>query len=123
MTGVRGGDAKIKLFTRVLRALMTDRALKIALIAAFGTAGVTFFHDEIIALLADDTFNSVCVKDTDGDLKIMCDIIEEYELKSHTTQMKEIISVFSLTNMSGLPSLGGSPTPRGGVRISGPPLR
>ena len=98
MTGVRGGDAKIKLFTRVLRALMTDRALKIALIAAFGTAGVTFFHDEIIALLADDTFNSVCVKDTDGDLKIMCDIIEEYELKSHTTQMKEIILSTHLSN-------------------------
>ena len=77
MTGVRGGDAKIKLFTRVLHALMTDRALKLALIAGFSTAGVTFFHDEIIALLADDTFTSVCVKDTDGNLKIMCDIIEE----------------------------------------------
>merc|ERR1712087_217253 len=98
MTAVRGGDAEIKLFTRVLRALMTDRALKLALIAAFSTAGVTFFHDEIIALLADDTFNSVCVKDTDGNLKIMCDIIEEYELKSQTTQMKEIILSTHLSN-------------------------
>ena len=98
MTAVRDGDAEIKLFTRVLRALMTDRALKIALIATFSTAGVTFFHDEIIALLAGDTFNSVCVKDTDGNLKIICDIIEEYELKSHTTQMKEIILSTHLSN-------------------------
>ena len=77
---------------------MTDRALKLGLIAAFGTAGVTFFHDEIVALLADDTFNSVCVKDTDGNLKILCDIVEEYKLKSHTTQMKEIILSTHLSN-------------------------
>lgn len=96
MTAVRGGDAEIKLFTRVLRTLMTDRALKLALIAAFSTAGLTFFHE--ITLLADDTFNSVCVKDTDRNLKIMCDIIEEYELKSHTTQMKEIILSTHLSN-------------------------
>lgn len=98
MTAVRGGSAEIKLFTRVLRALMTDRALKIALIAAFGTAGFTFFHDKILALLADDTFNSICVKDTDGNLKILSDIVEEYKLKSHTTQMKEIILSTHLSN-------------------------
>ena len=98
MTAVRGGDAEIKLFTKILRALMTDRAIKIALIASFSTAGVTFFHDEIIALLADDAFNSVCVNNTDGNLKILCEIIEEYELKSHTTQMKEIIISTHLSN-------------------------
>ena len=100
MLAIRGGDTEIKLFPRVLRALNPNTALKIGLIAAFGTVGLTFFNDEIVALLADDTFNSVCVKDTDGNLKILCDIVEKYELKSHTTQMKEIMLSTHLNNES-----------------------
>ena len=100
MTAVReGGSAnQIKLFTRILRALMKDKALKIALIAAFGTAGLTFFNEEIIALLADDSFTSICAKDTDGNLQILCDIVEKYELDSHTTEMKEVILSTSLSD-------------------------
>ena len=60
--------------------------------------GVLLFYDEIIALLADDVFNSVCVKDTYGNLKILCDIIKEYSLKSHITEMKEIILSSQLSN-------------------------
>ena len=91
LTAVRGGDDEIKLFTKIFRAIMTDRALKLGLIATFSTAAVTFFQDEIVALLAEDVFNSICVRDTDGNLKILCDIVEEYDLKSHTTQLKELI--------------------------------
>jgi hypothetical protein len=98
LTAVRGGDDKIKLFTKIFRAIMTDRALKIGIIATFGTAALTFFQDEIITLLADDVFTSICVRDTDGNLKILCDIIEEYELKSHTTQMKEVILSTNLSH-------------------------
>ena len=42
VTAVRGGDDKIKLFTKIFRAIMTDRALKIIIIATFGTAAWTF---------------------------------------------------------------------------------
>ena len=59
---------------------------------------MTFFHDEIIALLTDDTFNSVFFINTYGNLKILCDIIEEYELKSDSAQIKEIIIFTHLTN-------------------------
>ena len=50
-----------------------------------------FFKDAIVALLADDVFNSLCVRDTDGNLKILFDIVEDYYLRSHTAEMKELI--------------------------------
>lgn len=95
---VRGGDNDVRLFTRVFRSIMKDRAVKIALLAAFGTAGVTCFQDEIVALFKNDSFKSVCSEDTKGNLKVLCDIIEEYELNSHTEQMKEIIISTNLSN-------------------------
>ena len=98
ITDVRGGISDTKLLTRIIRAIIKDRALKVALLVTFGTAGMTFFHEEIIALLSDDVFDSICAKDTDGNLKIVCRIIEEYELNSHTTKMKEIILSEQLSN-------------------------
>ena len=56
--------------------------------ATFNIAGITFFSDEIVALLTDDIFNSIRFIDTDGNLKILCDIVEEYEIKSHITKIK-----------------------------------
>lgn len=90
-TAVRGGDNNVRMFTRIFRAIKRDRALKIALLAAFSTAGATVFHDEIGALLKNDAFKSVYSKDTDGNLKVVCHIIEKYELNSYTDQIKDII--------------------------------
>ena len=98
MKSVRGGGNQTKLFTRLLLALTKDRALQIALLASFSTAGITFFYDEIITLLTDDVFNSICIKDREGNLQIVCDMVEEYELKTHTTNLKEIIVAKNLTN-------------------------
>jgi len=43
MKDIGGGDTKIRLFTRVLRAIAKNRALKVAIIAAFGSDGGTSF--------------------------------------------------------------------------------
>ena len=43
MTSIMGGDYKIKLFPKIFRAIMKDKALKIWIIATFGTAALTFF--------------------------------------------------------------------------------
>jgi hypothetical protein len=88
VVAVRGGDTKTKMLIRIFRKLIKCRTLKIALFATFNIAGITFFSDEIVALLTDDIFNSIRFIDTDGNLKILCDIVEEYEIKSHITKIK-----------------------------------
>ena len=70
---------------------MKDKALKLALISVFATAGIQYFQSEIIALLTDDVFNTLCVKDVDGELKIVCDIIQEHDLNSHVKSIKSLI--------------------------------
>ena len=57
MTAVTGGNNESKLFRRVFRAIIKDKTLKSALVVGFGTAGWTYFQNEAVALLADDTFN------------------------------------------------------------------
>ena len=70
---------------------MKDKTLKLALISVFATAGIQYFQSEIIALLTDDVFNTLCVKDVDGELKIVCDIIQEHDLNSHVKSIKSLI--------------------------------
>ncbi len=53
----------------------------------FGITTFQYFHDEIQALLIRD----VCVRDTKGNSKIVCDIIKEHQLHLHTESLRQII--------------------------------
>lgn len=97
LTGFRGGGVT-KIFPKIFKKILTDRALKIGLLALFGTSVVQYFQAEIEALLIDDVFNHVCVRDTEGKLKIVCDIVEELDLRLHTKAMREIIVSNSLSD-------------------------
>ena len=55
------------------------------------TAGIQHFESEIEALLVDDVFKHLCVQKVDGELKVVCDIIQEHELDLHTKSMKSLI--------------------------------
>jgi len=80
------------LIKKIVKKIMHDRALKVALISVFATAGFyQYFNQEIEALLVDDVFNQLCVKEVDGRLKIVCDIIEEHELNLHPKSIQKLI--------------------------------
>jgi len=89
---IRGGDiVKNNLIKKIIQKIMQDRALKIAIISVFATAGVQCFNQEIEKLLVDDVFNQICEKQVNGKLKIVCDIIKEHELNLHTKSIRELI--------------------------------
>jgi hypothetical protein len=80
------------LIKKMVKKIMHDRALKIALISAFAIAGFNqYFTQEIEALLVDNTFKELCVKEVDGRLKVVCDIIEEHDLNSHSRSVQKLI--------------------------------
>jgi hypothetical protein len=39
----------------------------------------------------DDIFNTLCVKDVNGQLKIVCDIVQEHDLNLHAKSIKSLI--------------------------------
>lgn len=90
LTSLRAGDTK-KIFSKIIKKFLTDKALKIAIIAVFSASFAQYFQGEIEALLVDDVFQHICVRDVEGDLKVVCDIVKEYDLHSHTKKMREII--------------------------------
>jgi hypothetical protein len=95
---LRGGEiVKNNLINKIIKKIMNDRALKIALLSIFATAGIQYFTQEIETLLVDDVFNKMCVKDVDGRLKIVCDIIKEHELNLHSKSIKELIVTSTLS--------------------------
>jgi hypothetical protein len=87
---LRGGS-RVELAKRIAKILLKNRALKIALITIFATAGIQHFESEIEALLVDDVFKHLCVQNVDGELKLVCNIIQEHELDLHTKSMKSLI--------------------------------
>jgi hypothetical protein len=74
-----------------MNKILNDRALKIALVSIFTAAGIQHFQSEIEALLVDEVFQQICVKDVDGQLKVVCNIVEEHELNLHTRSIRELI--------------------------------
>ena len=95
---LRGGDLiKNHSITEIVKKIMRDRALKIALISVFATAGFNYFQQEIESLLVDDVFNEICVKKVDGQLKIVCNLIKEHELDLHGRSIKELIVASNLS--------------------------
>jgi hypothetical protein len=87
---LRGGS-RVELGKRIAKILLKNRALKIALITVFATAGIQYFESEIEALLVDDVFKHLCAQNVDGELKLVCNIIQEHELDLHTKSMKSLI--------------------------------
>lgn len=98
LTDLRGGADTPKIFAKILKKITTDRALKVALVALFGTTAFQHFQAEIQALLIDDVFNHIKVRHTEGDLKILCNIVNEYDLHLHTKTMREVIVSNSLSD-------------------------
>nr|UQS76327.1 hypothetical protein [Haslea ostrearia] len=91
LLNLRGGADKTKLLSKIFKYIVKDRAIKIGLFVLFGSASIQYFQAEIEALLIEDVFSSVCVRDTDGKLKVVCDIIKEHELHLHTESMRQLI--------------------------------
>jgi hypothetical protein len=92
---LRGGDIVIdpliqKIIKHIIKKIIYDRALKIALLSGFATAGYIHFMQEIEILLTDEIFEEVCVKELDGQLKIVCDIINEHDISFHSKSLKEL---------------------------------
>lgn len=87
---LRGGG-RTELAKEIAKKLLKDKALKIAIISVFATAGIQNFQSEIKALLVNDIFNTLCVKDVDGELKVVCDIVQELDLNSHAKSIKSLI--------------------------------
>jgi hypothetical protein len=95
---LRSGDiVRNHLIKKIVKKIMRDRALKIALISVFATAGFQYFNQEIETLLVDDVFNQICVKEVDGQLKIVCDIIKKHELNFHSKSIKELLVTSNLS--------------------------
>lgn len=95
---LRGGDiVRNHLIKKIVKKIMRDPALKIALISVFATAGFQHFNREIEKLLVDDVFNQICVKEVDGQLKIVCDTIKEHELDIYPKSIKELIVTSNLS--------------------------
>jgi hypothetical protein len=76
---------------RIAKKLLKNRALKLALLSIFATAGIRYFQSEIEALLVDDVLKHLCVQKVDGKLKVVCHIIQEHELDLQTKSMKSLI--------------------------------
>ena len=96
---LRGGDNdRIKLAMKIAKKFLKDKALKFAIISVFATAGIQNFQSEIEALLVDDVFNTLCVDSVDGQLKIVCDIVQEHDLNLHVKSIKSLILCNNLSS-------------------------
>ena len=76
---------------RILKKIAKNRALKIAILSGFATAGIQHFQSEVEKLLVDDVFDHICTTYVDGKLRIVCNIIQEHDLDLHAQSMKSVI--------------------------------
>lgn len=93
---LRGGS-RANLVKEIVKKILKDKALKIAILSVFATAGIQHFQSEIETLLIDDVFSHICIRDVDGELKIVCDIVQEHELNLHANSIKSLIISNDLT--------------------------
>lgn len=91
---IRGGRgvSRLDIVRKIVEKILKDRALKVALVSIFVTAGYTNFQSEIEKLLTDNVFKYVCVANAEGELKIVCDIIKEHELDLHSQSLGGLIA-------------------------------
>lgn len=90
LKSLRGGT-KLNLIRSIIQKLLKDKALKVALLSVFATAGIQHFQSEIEALLTDEVFKHLCIQQVDGKLKVVCDIINEHDLNTHVKSIKSLI--------------------------------
>lgn len=99
---LRGGDSlsRMRLVKHITQKLLKDRSLKLALISVFVTAGIQHFQAEIEALLVSEVMQVLSENGLveDGQLKIVCDIVQEHDLAEHTKSLRELIVAQNLTN-------------------------
>ena len=95
MTDVpRGGHNSL---FELWQKLCNDRALKIALISVFGTAGIMHFNEEIVQFLSQAQFLHLCKNTDDKNLQIICNIAEKHDLLEHSAAVRELILNDKLT--------------------------
>ncbi len=90
LKNLRGGD-RMRLAKKLANKILKDKALKIAILSVFATAGFQHFQSEIEKLLIDDVFKDICVKNVDGDLKVVCEIVQDHALNSHAKSIGSLI--------------------------------
>lgn len=94
----RGGDNS---FSELWKKVVNDRALKIALVSIFSTAGIIHFNEEIVhflSQLSQADFLHLCENaNKDKNLRIICDIAEKYDLQGHSAAVRELILNDKLT--------------------------
>lgn len=85
---LRGGS-KMKLVNKtIIKKILKDKALKIALLAIFTTAGIRHFQSELEGtLLIEDAV----IPNVDREFKVVCDIVENHNLDLHTKSVQSLI--------------------------------
>lgn len=99
-TSLRGGDSKLRLVKRLSKRILSDRALKIAILTAFTTAGIQHYQAEIEELLMYSVLRPFCnekTKDIKDNLSVVCDILQDHDLLSQPDSIKKLIIANDLT--------------------------
>jgi hypothetical protein len=87
-----GGDSgRSAIFKALFDKIMKDRALKVALLTVFFAAGAQHFQEEIESLLSHDIFKRICRRNVNGDLKLVCDIIDRNEFDVYSKPIRELL--------------------------------
>ena len=81
-----------------VKSILNKRAVKVDIFTLFAAYTLECFNQEIKALLIDDIFTKGCVEDAELELKIVCDIIKQYELHDHTKTIRALLVADNITN-------------------------
>ena len=99
-TNLRGGGSKLRLIKRLSKRILSDRALKIAILTAFTTAGIQHYQAEIEELLMYSVLRPFCnekTKDIKDNVSVVCDILQDHDLLSQPDSVKKLIIANDLT--------------------------
>lgn len=95
-------DLRVTTFEIVTKSIsqkfLKNRPLKLALITVFTTALFHGFSDEIQKLVSTKIFKLLSTKETKGNLKIVCNIVKDYDLDLQSQAMSELIIPTNLSN-------------------------
>jgi hypothetical protein len=94
---LRGGDlVKYNFIKKLMISIKQNRALKVALIGTFAAAGVQSFTQEIETLLVEtllvnNFYTKYGVEGLEGKLKVLSEIVKEYDLESNSKTINKIL--------------------------------
>ena len=92
------GSSKTKLINQILRKILKDKAIKVALISLFATVGIQAFRSEIITLLSSDAVAKMCRSKPTGTAGLVCDIAKDHNLQEHSDSIRKLILERDLNN-------------------------